>query len=145
MGLMAQTSVPMREVMFRTALNLSTDLADELRRLPAGHATYALEDAYLTVGPAGVFVLVDAEGDVAGACRRAADHATRVRTELADLMAWVPFVDAVAVTDRHDYDPGQPALVIPPDLVRFTVSDGPRTVDADTLARLHLLRFPRLI
>lgn len=138
-------TVPISGGMFRTTLNLSTTLADELRRLPSPMLTYVLDDAYLTVGPTGVFVLVEGDDDVTAACRVAAARASSVRAELADQMAFVPFVDAVVTVTDHGFDPAQPAVVIPHDLVRFTVCEGRRIIDDEMMARLHLLRLPRLV
>lgn len=130
--------------MFRTSRSVLVDLESELRSLPADHVVFVLDDAWLVVGPTGVFVVADGDEDLGAATRRVAARADALRTRLADEMPFVPFVDAVVTTSTVDFDPVQPALVIPVDLVRFTICEGRTIVDVDTLARLTLLGLPRL-
>ena len=91
-----------------------------------------------------LFVLTEDDGDLAVSTRRAAARADSVRLALSDQLFWVPFVDAMCVTHDVDFDPDQPCLVVPHDLVVPTVSGGPVHIDADTLGKLGDLRYPRL-
>lgn len=130
--------------MFRSTRSVLFDLEAELRSLPADHVVYVLDGAWLVVGPTGVFVVTGDGDDVATAARWAAEQAEETRSRLADQIAFVPFVDAVVATASLDYDPAQPALVIPVDLVHFTICEGRTIVDDDSLRQLRLLGLPRL-
>ena len=130
--------------MFRTLRPVLVDLETELRSLPADHVVFVLEDAWLVVGPTGVFVVAHDDCDLDSTAVRVAGRADAVRARLADEMPVVPFVDAVVTTNDVDFDPVQPALVIPVDLVRFTICEGRTIVEGETLARLTLLGLPRL-
>lgn len=131
--------------MFRSPRTGPASLIDILRSLPASVTVFVLEGGFLVVGPAGLFVLTQDEGDLASAARRAAEQADAVRLQLSDELVWVPFVDAMCVTTDAAFDPRQPCLVVPNDLVAHTVIGGPTTVDDETLAKLRLLRHRVLV
>lgn len=130
--------------MFRSPRLSPASLEATLRTLPDHASVFVLDGAWLVVGPGGLFVLTEDDGDITASSRRAAARADAVRLELSDQLFWVPFVDAMCVTHAADFDPDQPCLVVPHDLVVATVSGGPVHIDADTLVKLRDLRYPRL-
>lgn len=131
--------------MFRSVRPAAVDVSAELRGLPTNHLTFQLEGAWLVVGPTGLFVIVPDEGDLEGAAERATSRALEVRSRLAAELAWVPFVDALVATNRDDATTRLPCIALPADLLRFTIVEGPRTVDEDTLSKLALLSLHRLL
>lgn len=130
--------------MFRSQRLTSVSLEEQLRSLPVSVTVYVLDGAWLVVSQSGLFVLTEDEGDLAAAARRAADRADAVRLELSDQLVWVPFIDAMCATPETQFDPAQPCLIVPQDLIVHTVLEGPARIDADTLATLRLLGYPTL-
>lgn len=61
-------------------------------------------DHWVVVGPSGLFLIVRSTGDLAASTQQATDMAHVLRSRLADVLSWVPFVSAVVVADedRHD-------------------------------------------
>ncbi len=57
---------------------------------------------------------------------------------------WVPFIDAMCATHDVRFDPDQPCLIVPHDLVAHTMASGPDRIDTETLERLRALRYPVL-
>ena len=127
--------------MFRSHRSHTAILADTLRGLPDAITVFVLDDAWLVVGARGIFVVTEDTGDLAAAALRAAEVADEVRLKLSDELVWVPFVDAMCATTAVGFEPDQPCLIIPLDLVATTVADGPATVDADTLSKLRLMGY----
>ena len=130
--------------MFRSQRANPTTLADTLGALPAGMKVFVLDEAWLVVGRCGLFVVTEDEGDLAAASLRAASLADAVRLQLSDELVWVPFIDAMCATHEVQFDPDQPCLIVPHDLVAHTVSTGPDRIDPETLERLDNLRYPVL-
>jgi len=130
--------------MFRSQRATPTTLADTLGALPAGMKVFLLDEAWLVVGRCGLFVVTEDEGDLAAASLRAASLADAVRLQLSDELVWVPFIDAMCATHEVQFDPDQPCLIVPHDLVAHTVSTGPDRIDPETLERLDNLRYPVL-
>lgn len=128
--------------MFRSPRATQVPLAQLLVTLPAEARAFELDDAWLVVSPQGLFVLTEDDGDLAAACTRAAQRADALRLELSDHLAWVPFIDAMCATYDPHFDPDQPCLVVPQDLVVHTVGTGPVRVDEATLESLAGLRYP---
>ena len=118
----------------------SVTVAAQLQLLPVWHVTFQLEGAWLVIGPTGLFVITADEGDLRAAADRATARAGEVRTRLATELAWVPFVDALVGTVRDESVAELPCLAVPTDLLRYTIAEGPRTVDDDTLERLTRMR-----
>jgi hypothetical protein len=102
-----------------------------LAGLPATHTVASQESARLVVGPSGATVILLGERDVPDAADRAARLAAATRTALADHVAWVPFVDAVVVTD--DAETATAATVVPPDLLGEVLVEGPEVIDPPAL------------
>ena len=118
----------------------STVVAGQLQLLPVWHVTFQLEGAWLVVGPTGLFVITADDGDLRAAADRATARALEVRNRLATELAWVPFVDALVGTSRDEALAELPCLAVPIDLLLYTIAEGPRTGDDDTLERLTRMR-----
>ena len=129
--------------MFRPARFPVAELSHELQGLPQHHLTYMLEGAWLVVGPTGLFVLVDADGDLAASAVAAVRSAGELRARLCDTLAWVPFVDAVVVTSNPRRCSIPECLVVHIDMIRDMICNGPTTIDPQTLMQLALLGLPR--
>ena len=130
--------------MFRSHRSQTTVLRDILRGLPEAVTVFGLESAWLVVGARGIFVVTEDCGDLGAAALHAAEIAEEVRFKLSDELVWVPFIDPMCATTAVVFEPVQPCLIIPLDLVATTVSDGPGTIDDETLATLRLLGYPVL-
>jgi len=97
----------------------------------------------LAIGPSGMFVLSTppahgpAEPRAVEVIRVAAD----TRSALADHLSWVPFVDALLVTERGRQQPvGSPSLAsVPIDLLRVTLVEGRTVVTAKLLSSVRQL------
>lgn len=121
-----------------------------LQTLPRGYGVFAVDGSWLIVGPTGLFVVALRGDDDALACSHAVDGAVSVRTHLADALHWVPFIDAIVVTDdRDDRHEGHgvhesDCTPVPPSALRATLCDGPRVIDDDSLARIMMVGLRRL-
>jgi hypothetical protein len=110
--------------------------------------------ARFVAGPSGVFVLVSAGDEPTRAAEIAARLAAATRTALADHLSWVPFVDAVVVTDddghrRHrsteTLPDGTQATAIPFDMLGEVLVEGRPMIDDTALVVLNrLIRTDRL-
>ena len=129
--------------MFRVSRSTVTELSRELRGLPRDFLHYTLVDAQLVVGPTGVFVIVEAPDDPVEATYTAVDRAERLRHELSDRLAWVPFVDAVVGTADGAAPPTAECVVVAVDMIHDMIANGPRIIDAQTMMQLALLDLPR--
>jgi hypothetical protein len=132
------------QLMFRSPRTSAHGVRAELRRLDTRHCVFQLEGGWFVVGPTGLFVVGEDDGDLRGAATWAARRARTMRAELADQLVWVPCVDPVVVTSDEAVPQGLPCLVVPEGLLRYTVADGPTTVDDDTLSKLALLALKRI-
>jgi hypothetical protein len=72
--------------------------------LPDDYLVRRCADHWAIVGPTGLFVVGRSDGDPVASSQRAVAMAHLLRTRLADVLSWVPFVSAVLVADadRHD-------------------------------------------
>ena len=70
--------------------------------LPDDFLVRRLRDQWAVVGPTGVFLVGRSDGDTASAALRTAASAHLLRTRLADVVPWTPFVNAVVVADAGD-------------------------------------------
>lgn len=134
--------------MFRSRWAHDESVADVLSDITSAHLVFDIDHAWFVVGPSGLFVICEDDGDLVAATQRAGDRARSLRDRLANELSWVPFVDALVVTRQHDVDDDTPTPelecpVIRLDLLRNTLTEGPRSVDDDTLGRLALLGFRR--
>ena len=109
------------------------DLARALSGLPDDYAVTSIGGAHLVLGPTGAQVVALDDG-ADDAPRAVARLASVVRSALAEHVAWVPFVHALLVTERHE--PCPPATGIPAPMLLRTIVDGPPTVQPPDLDRL---------
>ena len=129
---------------FRSARPIASEARDELVRLGTAHITFQIDDGWLVVGPTGLFVVSTATGDLATAADDVCTRAGEIRKRLANDLSFVPFVDAVLVTDERLPGGALPCMAIDPSNLRTTIAEGPRTIDDETLGRLGLLALQRL-
>jgi hypothetical protein len=115
-----------------TTPNSAEQIDRLLAGLPPTHTVASQESARLVVGPCGATVILLGERNVPDAADRAARLAAATRTALADHVSWVPFVDAVVVTDDVDRSPTS-ATVVPPDLLGEVLVEGPEVIDPPAL------------
>jgi hypothetical protein len=120
--------------MFRSVRAATSDVGAELRELPASHVAYLHEGSWVVLGPTGLFVVTDGAEHLYEAALTSVLGAFRLRSDLAVDLAWVPFVDALVVADDAPPADELPCPAVPARLLRSTVSEGPRIVDAVTLA-----------
>lgn len=78
--------------------------------LPDDFLVRRCADQWVVVGPTGLFVVGRANGDPAVSARETVAMARLVRTRLADLVPWVPFVNATVVGDRDRHDLSCPVV-----------------------------------
>jgi hypothetical protein len=123
--------------MFRPTRTAAGDVAAELRELPTTHVTFQHDGAWFVLGPTGLFVVADGQLDARQAGLAAVLGARRLRVDIASELAWIPFVDALVVSDA-DAPEGLPCPSVPLRMLRSTLTDGPRIVDDSTLA--HIIR-----
>jgi hypothetical protein len=121
--------------MFRPVRTAAVDVAAELRELPTSHVTFQHERAWFVLGPTGLFVVADGSDDPFQSGLVAVVGARRLRSDIASELAWIPFVDALVVSE--DAEPvGLPCPSVPLRMLRSALTEGPRIVDDDTLSRI---------
>lgn len=130
--------------MFRSSRSLSDETRDELVRLGTAHITFQIEDGWFVVGPTGLFVVSAADGELRSEAQRVSERAQELRASLAQELSFVPFVDAVLISDEQPTPTSLPCITLGADRLRATIAEGPRTVDDATLGRLGLLALQRL-
>lgn len=89
--------------MFKTRHNAAADRV--VMTLPDDYLVRRCIDRWIVVGPTGLFVIGRANGDLDTDTRGAASMAHLLRTRLAEVLPWVPFVSPVVVADetRHGF------------------------------------------
>jgi hypothetical protein len=123
--------------MFRPLRTTAGDVAAELRELPTSHVTFQHDGTWFVLGPTGLFVVADGHDDARRAGLAAVAGARQLRGDIAAELAWIPFVDALVVSDA-DAPPGLPCPSVPLRMLRSTLTEGPRIVDDAPLA--HIIR-----
>lgn len=111
------------------------DVRVQVMTLPDDYLVRRMHDHWAVVGPTGLFLVGRCEGDPAVCARRTASAAHRLRTSLADVVPWIPFVDAVVVADEERSDLS--CTVIEIDQLEAVLTGGARVLDD---AGLQLLR-----
>lgn len=111
----------------------SDDLDRILGSLPDPYVVTALGRARFVLGPSGAHVIALDDGTPA-APSALARLASVIRSALAERIAWVPFIDALLVTERDE--PCPPATRVPHDLIASALVDGPDVITPNDLARL---------
>jgi hypothetical protein len=114
------------------------DVRVQVMTLPDDYLVRRLHDQWAVVGPTGLFLVGRSEGDPASAARKTAAAAHLLRTRLADVVPWMPFVNAVVVADEERNDLS--CSVIEVDQLEPVLIDGNRELDdgALQLLRHHL-------
>lgn len=102
--------------------------------LPDDYLVRRLWDHWAVVGPTGLF-LVGRGPDEGGSPDRTAEWAMLLRTRLADVVPWVPYVDAVVIGDPSSVH--QACTFVELDLLESVLTNGPRVLDG---VALHQLR-----
>jgi len=69
-------------------------------------------DHWVVVGPTGLFVVGRSRHDVTSASNDAIALSHQLRSGLADVLSWVPFVSAVVVADEPRHDMGCPVVTM---------------------------------
>ncbi len=109
------------------------DLDHILGTLPDPYVVTPLGQARFVLGPSGAHVIALDDGTPAapGALARLASV---VRSALAERIAWVPFIDALLVTERDE--PCPPATRVPHALITSSLVDGPAVITPEDLDRM---------
>jgi hypothetical protein len=104
-----------------------------LASLPPLYVVAASGTARFVVGPSGAFVLLPGSPDgVDHAAARLDLLVQSTRTALCDHLAWVPFLDALLVSDA-DVKQRAPVTIVALDLLHDVLTEGPRMIDDPTL------------
>ncbi len=118
-----------------------------LTSLPPAFVIAGRGDARLVMGPSGAFVLLPA-GRERVLVEQAADHlidlVMTTRMALCDHLTWVPFLDALLVTNAEP-PRGADVTAVPLDLVHDVLVEGPVMITSGTLNGLReVVRTSRL-
>ena len=113
-----------------TRRSLPDELEASLERLPAEFDATAIGPAWFVTGPTGVYVVMAHDGSIDRA-RALGRLAATIRSALAEHMAWVPFVHAMLIDDQSTTI--AQATVVPPALLNDVLTEGRRTLEAETL------------
>jgi hypothetical protein len=92
--------------------------------LPNTYSTIGLGEARLVVGPTGVFVVSPTGDNVQQTADDLVQRAVGLRTELAQRMSLVPFIDALVIVGDGGERPFA-ATGVPLDLLAATITQGP--------------------
>jgi hypothetical protein len=103
--------------------------------LPDDFLVRRLRDQWAVVGPTGVFLVGRSDGDTASAALRTAASAHLLRTRLADVVPWTPFVNAVVVADAEQADRSCPVIEVAH--LKSFLTDGHRELDDNALGILR--------
>jgi hypothetical protein len=111
-------------------------LDEVLGELPEGYRVVAVTDAWLVVGPTGAFALTLAEPDVDVAGTRVGVLAATLRSRLADVLSWAPFVDPLVVVPDGSGGRTHAAVVVPVRLLFDVLTAGQLQLGPDQVARV---------
>lgn len=103
--------------------------------LPDDYLVRRLGDHWAVVGPTGLFLVGRDPDGMPGAADRSAATALLLRTRLADVVPWVPYVDVVLIGDPDRTHPA--CTVVELELLESVLTNGPRVLDG---VALHQLR-----
>lgn len=78
--------------------------------LPDDYLVRHCVEHWVIVGPTGLFVVGRSRGDIVRASADAIELAHQLRSGLADVLSWVPFVSSVVVADEARNDMGCPVV-----------------------------------
>jgi hypothetical protein len=118
-----------------------------LATLPPAYLVAAQDDARFVVGPTGAFLLLPAGREhtaVAAAADQLVALVNKTRNALCDHLTWVPFLDALLVTDAEP-PRGADVTVAPLDLVHDVLTEGPTVITLGTINAIRdVVRAARL-
>jgi hypothetical protein len=103
--------------------------------LPDDFLVRRLRDHWAVVGPTGLFLVGRSEGDPASSALKTAAAAHLLRTRLADVVPWTPFVNAVVVADEELSDLS--CAVIEVGDLKSLLTGGNRELDDNALGILR--------
>lgn len=113
---------------------IARDVSRRVARLPLEYFVCRSAELWVVVGPTGVFVVGQSEGDPAVAADEVVSLAHRIRSELSEAIPWTPFVDALLVADE---DVRVPCTVIGLGSLEMALLSGPALIDDIGLAQLR--------
>ena len=120
--------------MFASLRRSGAALDDVLGDLPEGYHVVAVPDAWVVVGPTGAFALTLPEPDLQVAGTRVGVLAATLRSRLADVLSWAPFVDPVVVVEGGGRTDA--AVVVPARLLFDVLTGGQPQLGPDQVARM---------
>ncbi len=116
----------------------ASETADVLASLPSEYRVIDLDNAQFIVGPAGAFVVASAATNVPLVATVVVQRALRLRTALAERLAWVPFIDALVVADDRSTK-AVAATTVPIDLLAKTIVQDNPILSEETVATVASL------
>ncbi len=126
---------------------MRSGIDEVLTSLPPAFVIARRGDARLVMGPSGAFVLLPT-GRERPVVEKAADHLIELvlttRRALCDHLTWVPFLDALLITNAEP-PRGADVTAVPLDLVHDVLVEGPVMITSGTLNGLReVVRTSRL-
>ena len=120
--------------MFRPHPN-AREVSRRVARLPLDYVVERLDEHWIVLGPTGVFVVGRAGDDLALDAEATIALAHRIRTQLSDVVPWVPFVDALLVTAEADLS--VPCTIVDIATLEMALLSGPISIDEVGLSQLR--------
>ncbi len=120
--------------MFRPHPN-AREVSRRVARLPLDYAVSRLGDHWIVLGPTGLFVVGRAGDDLATDADVTVALAHRIRSQLSDVMPWVPFIDALVVTAEADLS--VPCTLVDIATLEMALLSGPLSIDELGLEQLR--------
>ena len=122
------------KVVFRPHPN-AREVSRRVARLPLDYFVCRLIEHWIVVGPTGIFVVGRAGDDAATTAGVTLSMAQRIRTELANRIPWVPFIDALIV--GGDDDVSLPCTVVNIGTLEMALLSGPVAIDEVGMVQLR--------
>lgn len=120
--------------MFRPHPN-AREVSRRVARLPLDYAVSRLGDHWIVLGPTGLFVVGRAGDDLTTDADVTVALAHRIRSQLSDVMPWVPFIDALVVTAEADLS--VPCTLVDIATLEMALLSGPVSIDELGLEQLR--------
>lgn len=103
--------------------------------LPDAFEVRRIGEAWVVLGPTGIFVVGRGRRDLAVEAERTAELAHELRWRLAERIPWVPFVDALVVSEGDHAHLA--CTVVSVQMLVFALTGGTTTIDDDGLRQLR--------
>ncbi|HTN99068.1 MAG TPA: hypothetical protein VL068_00215 [Microthrixaceae bacterium] len=114
-----------------------------MTELPEEFMVRRIGDHWAVVGPTGVFVVGRVDGNISDAARQTAALAHQLRERLSESIHWVPFVDALLLSETQSgtlgVDTELDCSVVAPDLLLSALTSGAECLDFMKLHEIKLL------